>query len=634
MKADSSHPCGSWHSPLSAADVAGASNRISEVRVHGDSVYWLEQLVNENGRTTLVRWRNGQGRQLLPAPFNCRSRVHEYGGGAYALDGEVIYFVNDADQQIYRLAEGETPQALTREPRSRYADLHCAGEFLIAIEEVHGSDDSPPANRLVSIDQRGHVRVLCAQHDFYASPTCCRQSRRLVWLCWDHPAMPWQSTRLMLASLQSDGSIGPPEPVCGGNGVSVFQPQWSDAGELYYVSDSSGWWNLYRRHAGTGDEHALLPMSAEFGLPQWVFAQSMYCLCGDKLIACCNHNGSHRLIELDTRTLQARDIACDDNWFEYLSGNRHGFACLAASPRHSGRVRSYRPAQGFANLTETAIPLAAPYIAEARAMTFRSRHGDDIHANYYPPRHPDHPGDQLPPLIVLCHGGPTAQASPALDIKKQFWTTRGFALLDVNYSGSTGYGRAYQDRLLGQWGVRDVHDVCDAAREAVRLGLAHPGQLIIKGSSAGGYTVLAALTFEDTFHAGASYYGISDLTALTGDTHKFEAHYLDSLIGPWPAQQALYRQRSPINHVERLDCPVIFLQGEEDRVVPKSQAECMVTALEGKRIAVSYLLFSGEQHGFRQRQTLIDALEAELCFYRRIFRLGKPDCALAIRNFP
>ena len=626
MNNHTASPCGAWDSPISAAMVATASNRISELIAHRHSLYWLEQLADEKGRTTIVRYCDNQTRHLLQKDFNCRSRVHEYGGGAFTLHNDAIYFVNDSDQQVYFFREGDTPTQLTDKPGCRYADLTPAGDALVAIEEDHTVDAAMPANRLVLITPEGEVITLCEEYDFYASPAY--SNGKLAWLCWRHPDMPWDATRLMLAGLDDD-KLFDRQCIHGGDGVSVFQPQWSSAGELYYVSDKSGWWNLYRYRQQ--QHQALLPMQAEFGLPQWVFAQSMYCIRGNTLYACCNQNGRQQILELDLASQTSRPVASENIWFAYLTATDDGFACVASSSVSSGNVFVYQPDEHC--ITDNAQhALDENLISKAQPLTLLSRHGDDIHANYYPPRNPAYTQSEAPPMIVLSHGGPTAQSHPGFELKKLFWTSRGFAILDVNYSGSTGYGKAYQNRLKGEWGRRDVTDVCDAALAAVEQGLADANQLIIKGSSAGGYTVLAALTFENTFHAGASYYGISDLTTLAADTHKFEAHYLDRLIGPYPEQKQRYLERSPINHVERLNCPVIFFQGEEDRVVPKSQAERMAAALDEKGIPVVCLLFEGEQHGFRQAQTIIDTLEAELCFYRRIFRLGEPDCALEIRN--
>ena len=630
MNKQSAMPCGSWPSPLSADRVAAASNRISDIRARGDRLYWLEQLASEKGRTTIICHHNGRQQSILPEAWHCRSRVHEYGGGALAVDADTIYFVNDADQQIYTLSEGGTPQQLTHKPGCRYADLTPAGEVLLAVEEDH-TEGTMPANRLVCVTRDGTVTTLCAGHDFYASPAWF--DGMLAWLCWDHPDMPWDSTRLMLARL--DGCrLGKAQQIHGGDGVSVFQPQWSDKGELVFVSDQSGWWNLYRYLPTAGGIMPLLPMQAEFGLPQWVFGQSTYCMTAGALVACCNRNGRQHLIRLDLASLQHERIASANCWFEYLTATQSGFACVATSTTRNSGVYLYQPdEQCLTDGPDEALPAAC--ISQAQSLELRSRHGDSIHAHYYPPCHPacTLAEGETPPLIVLTHGGPTAQSHAGFDIKKQFWTSRGFALLDVNYSGSTGYGKAYQQRLHGQWGRRDVSDVCDAALAVVELGLANANQLIIKGSSAGGYTVLAALTFENTFHAGASYYGISDLATLVSDTHKFEARYLDRLLGPYPEQQHIYRERSPIQHTERLNCPVIFFQGTEDRVVPRSQAERMAAALDEKHIPVACLLFEGEQHGFRRAQTIIDSLQAELCFYRKIFRLGEADCELAIRNF-
>lgn len=631
---------GNWPSPITASMVATASNQLSEITVYADSVYWLERLSSEKGRTTIMRHHNGQTTALMPAPYNCRSRVHEYGGGSYSVSCDGLFFVNDSDQQIYLLKDHVDITKITT-TGSRFADIQYAGSFLIAVLEDHSTGSELPDNRLVSINvSNGDIHTLCAQHDFYASPRVDiddEGNMQLAWLCWNHPDMPWDATLLMVANLSDTGSIASISKVAGGGAVSIFQPSWSPDHTLYYVSDQSGWWNLYRSECGTDTQQALLPMQAEFGQPQWVFAQSTYCFSDNNtLIASCNRDGYQRLLQLELSSLQYEWLNSEHNNFDSLSGNAGSFACLQTSARQSAAI--YFHSNGAATKLSAdngQEALQAAWISQAEPYTLSSRFGDNIYANYYPPCNADIEIDNntKPPLIVLSHGGPTGQSSACFDIKKQFWTSRGFAILDVNYSGSTGYGKTYQQRLHGNWGIRDVTDVCDAALAMVKLGLADENKLIIKGSSAGGYTVLAALTFETVFKAGASYYGISDLQALAQDTHKFEARYLDKLVGNYPQHKQRYLDRSPINHVDRLNCPVIFFQGDEDKVVPKSQAEKMVTALDKKNIPVAYLLFKGEQHGFRQAQTIIDTLNAELCFYKKIFKLGgDEDCDLIIRN--
>ncbi len=625
---------GNWHSPISADRVAAGSVSVSETRLYDGALYWLERRPQDKGRTTIVCYQSGQITDCLPDEYNCRSRVHEYGGGAYTVSASGIFFVNDEDQQIYHLHHGNfSVTAITRKPGCRYADIQVDEhkQRLIAVEEDHTGEQSEPDNTLVTIDLKdGDVRCLCRQHDFYASPRIDTSSRQLCWLSWNHPNMPWDGCQLYAADYTDDHTLSPPQLIAGDDATSIFQPQWHH-GTLYYVSDTSGWWNLYRYSDGSSIN--LCPQSAEFGLPQWVFAQSTYCFCNNRLIACRNHAGSQTLVEIDLATHAVKQIPSPYTQFDYLTSDDNDVAFIAASASQPAAVTTWTDDAFHTVTPDPDDKLDSRYCSSPVAYQLTSRHGDNIHASYYPPANPHHDTDTCtPPLIVIGHGGPTGQSSNSFDLKKLYWTSRGFAILDVDYSGSTGYGRDYKNRLAGQWGQRDVSDMCDAALAMVERGLAAADKLIIKGSSAGGYTVLAALTFEDVFHAGASYYGISDLETLTTDTHKFESHYLDSLIGAYPQMKLTYQQRSPIHFTDRLNCPVIFFQGEEDKVVPKEQAETMVKALDAQGIPVAYLLFAGEQHGFRQAQTIIDALEAELCFYRRIFEPGETDCELEISN--
>jgi dipeptidyl aminopeptidase/acylaminoacyl peptidase len=577
---------------------------------------------------------------ITPPVLNVRSRVHEYGGGACLVDGDTAYLVHFDDQRIYRIGPDAAPRPLTLEfpsPGVRYADLALdrPRNRLLCVCEDHRRTGQEPRNYLVAIplgrdpgSRPDPGQVLVEGDDFYSNPRLSPDGTRLAWLSWSHPHMPWDETRLWVAELGADGRPRNRRLIAGGHGESVFQPRWSPAGVLHFVSDRSGWWNLYRRDSDSS--RPLCPMEAEFGLPQWVFGMSTYAFTDTGRLACTyTRNGLWHLARIDPvdGRLDEADTPYSD--FSDLAGGPDRVILRAASPAHPPAIVTYRPADGrleTLHRSTTDLPDRA-YLSMPRPIDFPSRDGKGAHALYYPPTNPDcrAPQGELPPLLVRSHGGPTAAASSALNLGYQYWTSRGFAVVDVNYGGSTGYGRAYRARLDGQWGVVDVDDCVDAATWLVERGLADPQRCAIRGSSAGGYTTLAALTFRDRFQAGASWYGIGDLEALLRDTHKFESRYLDHLIGPYPKALDRYRARSPIHAVQQLACPVIFLQGADDKVVPPNQAEAMVAALRRRGLPVAYLLFPGEGHGFRQAANLQRALEAELAFYAKVFGFVPAD---------
>ena len=632
-------PFGSWPSPITSALVTADSVHLDELRLHHTGIYWIERRPAEQGRCVLVRCSAGQNFDLIPSPYSARSRVHEYGGGVYCIADHGIYFVNDADQNIYFCPNGGSPVAITHSSHCRYADLQLdqVNNRLICIREYNSTDLSEPQNDLISIDLTSHTEsILHSGHAFYASPRLNNRGDRLCWLSWDHPDMPWENTTLYLADInpqyQLDNVhvIRHPES----DHTSFFQPEWSPDDRLYFISDLSGWWNIFRYDS---DEiQAICPRQLEFGLPQWVFAQSSYAFIDNNCILCAPiDSGMAQLaiLELSTGKLNALDHKW--NSFSSIQASTEQYCFIAASAHSFPEVINLQRGRTEIIRRSCTTELDAAYFSYAIPIEFRGRHQDVVYAIYYPPASKDFqaPPDEKPPLIVLCHGGPTAMTDPSLDMRKQYWTSRGFALLDVNYSGSTGYGRDYRERLNGNWGIRDAEDCCDAAMHLVNQGLADPERLIIKGSSAGGYTVLCALTFHNTFSAGASYYGIGELESLLADTHKFESRYLDRLIGTYPENRQLYQQRSPINYVESLNCPVIFFQGTEDSVVPKEQAEKMFAALKNKGIPVAYVPFEGEQHGFRKSETIQRALDAEYAFYVSIFSIPvRLDFELQIEN--
>jgi dipeptidyl aminopeptidase/acylaminoacyl peptidase len=489
------------------------------------------------------------------------------------------------------------------------------------------------------LDGEGETQVLVSGNDFYSSPRLSPDGKQLAWLTWNHPNMPWDGTELWVAQLRADGSLGQRQQVAGGVDESVFQPQWSPDGVLYFVSDQSGWWNLYRAQAGEWRVEPLCEMEAEFGVPQWGFDMSTFAFeSARRLICTFVQAGNSYLASLDTETLELEPIEVPYSLLAGLRAAPGRAVFVGGSPTKPEELvqLDLNTGQRYVLRRSEELSVDAGYLAVPRAIEFPTENGLTAHAFFYPPKNRDYaaPPDERPPLFVISHGGPTDARSDVLSWRVQYWTSRGFAVLDVNYGGSTGYGRAYRQRLNGQWGVVDVDDCVNGARYLLGLGLVDGQRLVIRGGSAGGYTTLCALTFRDVFKAGASYFGIGDLEALARDTHKFESRYLDRLVGPYPERRDLYRERSPINFTERLACPVIFLQGLDDQVVPPNQAEMMVQALRAKGIPVAYLPFEGEQHGFRRAENIKRALDAELYFYSRVFGfdLAEPIEPITIEN--
>jgi dipeptidyl aminopeptidase/acylaminoacyl peptidase len=619
---------GFWTSPITSDLIVARSIGLSEVRLDGPDLYWLESRPDEAGRSVVVRYRGGVAADVTPRPFDVRTRVHEYGGGAWTVAGGALYFSHDADRRLYRLDPGAAEASPITAPGPwRYADgiIDRDRQRWIGVREDHTAAGREPVNAIVSIDlDSGDARVLAAGHDFYSSPKLSPDGRRLAYLAWDHPRMPWMGTTLYVQDLKSGQSIA----LAGGEKESIFQPEWSfDGAHLYFVSDRTGWWNLYSLDMSqpAATPRNLTPISAEFGRPQWVFGMSAYACAGPHRIVASNvERGLTRLALLDTSTAASTplDLPFTDFSSVHAAGDRVLFRAGSATTPASVVFLNLATG-GFETLkTSTALagdPALASHFTGVRSIEFPTTGGRSAFALYYPPHNPgcEAPSGEKPPLLVKCHGGPTSAASSTLDLRTQYWTSRGVAVLDVNYGGSTGYGRAYRERLDGQWGIVDVDDAVNGARYLAQQGLVDGRRSVIAGGSAGGYTVLAALTFRDYFSGGASYYGVSDLGVLVRDTHKFESRYLDSLVGAWPEMEAVYRQRSPIFHTERLSAPTIFFQGDEDPVVPPNQAELMVDALRKKGTPVVYLLFKGEQHGFRKSENIKRALDAELEFYQK-----------------
>ena len=639
-------PYGSWESPLTAARVTAGALRLDQIQLDGDDVYWVEGRASEGGRYVIVKMSpDGATSDVTPAGFNVRSRVNEYGGAAYTVDRGTIYFSNFEDQRLHWQLPGRSPEPLTPQGYF-YSDYRIDPHHnrLIGVREDHSKGDAEPPLTIVSIDcdhigpprdssshseraEAGAGRVLVSGADFYSDPIVSPDGRSLAWIQWNHPNMPWDGTELWIAALNADGALGARQQIAGGVDESIFQPEWSPDGTLYFVSDRTGWWNLYRR-VGTTIEpvHA---MAAEFGKPQWTFSMVTYAFISEeRLVATYADGGCWKmaLVDVTARTFEPINLPVEP--IESIRADRRAIYCVGGSateplaivrvPLDSMTAEVLRSSSGE--------QIAAEWLSLPEAVTFRVTPGStsasrDVHAFYYAPKNPGAtaPGGERAPLLVLTHGGPTGATSDVLDPEVQFWTSRGFAVLDVNYSGSTGYGRPYRDRLRGQWGIVDVEDAVGGAEAMVAQGKADGARLMIRGGSAGGYTTLAALTFHSTFSAGASYYGISDIEVLAHDTHKFESRYLDSLIGPYPAARDLYVKRSPIHFTDRLSCPLILFQGLDDKVVPPNQSAMMAEALRKKGVKVAYVTFEGEQHGFRKEENIIRALEEELAFYRDVF---------------
>jgi dipeptidyl aminopeptidase/acylaminoacyl peptidase len=559
---------------------------------------------------------------VFDGAFSARDTVHEYGGAPYAVAGGVVYFCNYFDeQQLYRVAPGSVPQRITSQKNVRYADFSLDGarNRLIAVRENHNVN--PVKNEIVSISLDGSatITILATGNDFYSSPRLSPDGQLLGWLTWNFPNMPWTSNELWISQLGTNGQPIKPEQVAGMVPESIFQPEWSPNGDLYFVSDRTDWWNLYRWVRGKVEPVA--PRPAEFGQAQWFFGMCTYAFESAERIVCAfTERGSWHLASINTKTLEFVPIDSPYEEITYVRAAAGSAVFCAGSPKDELAVVRLDLATTSFSILQRSVPeqpQLKPYLTVPRPIEFPTSNGESAYAFYYSPHNLDFqpPMGELPPLIVKTHGGPTAATSSTLDLRIQYWTSRGFAVVDVNYGGSTGYGRKYRFRLEKSWGIVDLNDSVNAAEHLTTENLADPKRLAISGGSAGGYTTLCALTFRTVFRAGASYYGIGDLEMLAKDTHKFESHYMDWLIGQYPEQAKLYKERSPINFVGKLNVPVAFFQGEDDPIVPPNQSATMADALRQRGVPYSYLLFKGEQHGFRNGQNIKRSLDAELYFY-------------------
>ena len=644
-------PYGSWKSPITTALIVSGAVGLGQVALEDDNVYWVEMRPSEGGRMVIAR-RNADGTttDVTPPPYSARTRVHEYGGGAFLVADGTVYFSNFSDQRMYRRNPGGEPQAITPDAPLRYADgvLDRVRGRIICVREDH-TGEGEPVNTIVAVDAEGRSPqvTLFSGSDFCAAPRLSPDGRSLAWLAWNHPNMPWDGTTLLAAEIDRDGNLGEAQTVAGGPSASsgwdesVLQPLWSPGGELHFVSDRNGWWNLYRWRSGS--VQPVLEMQAEFARPQWVFDPAAYGFLDDGRIACSYvergvwHIG---IIDAEAGTLTPLDLPYSEMGRGELRTSGQSVVFIAGAPDRPMSLLSLDVARGTVETLQQAheLEVEPAYISPPEPVEFETTGGMTAHALYYPPRNPDYvaPEGERPPLLVKSHGGPTAAASTALDLGIQFWTSRGFGVVDVNYGGSTGYGTEYRRRLNGAWGITDVDDCVNAARFLAGRSDADPERLAIDGASAGGYTTLAALTFHDVFKAGTSLYGVSDLEALARETHKFESRYLDSLVGPYPERQDLYAERSPINHTHLLSCPLLLLQGLEDEIVPPNQAEMMFEAVKSKGLPTAYVPFEGEQHGFRRSENMERALETELYFYSRVFGFELADDVepVEIENLP
>ena len=632
-------PYGSWNSPITSDLIVKESIGLSQIKLDQNDIYWIEMRPSEGGRQVIVRYpSDGQRVDVTPRAFNARTRVHEYGGGDYAAHGGVVYFSNFADQQLYRQADGLTPQAIAQESGQdargaqagtallRYADavVDTKRNRVICVREDHRLKDREATNTLVAIPCDGRAaKVLGSGNNFYSSPRLSPDASRLAWLQWNHPNMPWDGCELWTGEFATDGSIADKQLVAGAIDESIFQPEWSPDGTLYFVSDRTGWWNIYRTKPDEAIE-CVCEMEAEFGAPQWVFGLSTYAFeSADRIVCTFAEQGIWRLGLIDTRRRKLERIETPYTEISFVRAAPGRAVFRAGSPTEPFSIIEMDLATRKTKVLQRAgnLNLDAGYISEPRPIEFPTENGLTAYGFFYPPKNRDFvaPANDKAPLLVKSHGGPTSATIAVLMPGIQYWTSRGVAVLDVNYGGSTGYGRAYRERLNGAWGIVDVDDCCNGAKFLTARGEVDGDRLMIDGGSAGGYTTLCALVFRDAFKAGASYYGVSDLEALEKDTHKFESRYSDSLIGPYPERRDLYLERSPINFAENLSCPVIFFQGLEDKVVPPNQAEMMVEALRKKGVPVAYVAFEGEQHGFRRAENIKRALDGELYFYARVF---------------
>lgn len=625
-------PYGTWPSIVTTDLVTSGSVGLGSPVIDADTLYWLETRPDEGGRVSLWRQGSDGGREPVTAePFNVRSRVHEYGGGAYAVRDGIVVFSDFSDGRLHTVRDGRTTP-LTAAGSHRYADLrlHPAKGLVLAVREDHSGTGEPVTTIVaLSLDGHGNETVLCSGADFYADPELS-DTGELAWTEWNHPAMPWDATRIRRGRLTEDLDVVDVTDVAGGETESAVHPRWAPGGELIFVSDRTDWWNLYALRDGMVTP--LWPDAAEFATPQWAFGDQPYVVLGSRqLLVSRISEGLTSVAILDRDTGTLRPILAEGLYGPLTAGGGRAAAVIEGADRPARLAVVDLSTETWTDIRRAGDQSLPPdWVSAPRAVRWPSTLADvpgEVHGWYYPPTNPTRsaPEGERPPLITLSHGGPTGFADTAFTLSLQYWTSRGFAVLDVNYRGSTGYGRPYRDALRGRWGVVDVADCVDGAAFLADQGLADPARLIVRGGSAGGYTTLQALTTTDVFTAGISFYGVADPEALARDTHKFEARYLDGLIGPYPEAIEIYHERSPILHVDRLSVPLLLLQGSEDAVVPPNQAETMAAAVRAKGLPVAVIMFAGEGHGFRRTDSIKTALEAQLFFLGKVFGFTPAD---------
>ena len=627
---------GSWKSPITSALLTSSGIGFSEVQFSDGQVYWLESRPDEGGRVAIVRCSaDGKTNDAVPQTFSARSRAHEYGGGAYFVHKDTIFFSNFKDQRLYRQEPKSEAVAITPEPGKpaslRYADGRVTpdGQTIFCVRERH-EEGREAINEIVSMpaDGSSSPRIILEGYDFYSFPRISPDGKRLAWTCWRHPQMPWDGTELWVGEL-NEGWVTSAHHVAGSVNESIFQPEWSPDGTLYFLSDRTGWWNLYAERS-----NMIVPIfeiEAEIGVPQWLFGYSRYTFLSNDRVACVyDKDGLEHLVLIDLRTKKVDPLATPYTVFGCVTSDGKSTLFLAAaSGSRAAEVAALDVRNNNVRVLKRSlnVDIDAGYLSQPEPIEFPTSGGLNAYALFYPPKNKDFagPATERPPLLVISHGGPTSATTSALRLSVQYWTSRGIAIVDVNYGGSTGYGRAYRERLKAQWGIVDVEDCINAARYLEKRGEVDGKRMAIRGGSAGGYTTLCALVFHHVFAAGASYYGVADLETLARDTHKFESRYEDGMVGPYPASAKLYRERSPVHFADRLSCPVILFQGLEDKVVPPSQAETMIAALRAKRLPFAYVAFPTEGHGFREAVNIQRSIEAESYFYSRIFGFTLSD---------
>ena len=639
-------PYGSWKSLITSDLIVGGAVSYSDVVVVADYIYWIESRPAERGRRVLCRRAGVDGsiEQLTPDGFNVRTRVHEYGGASYLVEGNVVFFQNFADQLLYRHEIGSEPKAISSAGLF-YGDFRFDRKRnqIVGIQEDHGISDIEAMNTIVTLNPAGPNAdggaVVVSGTDFVSDARISPDGTKMVWLQWNHPMMPWDAAELWLGDLDSDGRVHNQVQIAGGNGSSVFQPSWTPGGDLIYVDDKSDWWNFYRYR--NGEFEHLAAQEAEFGRPAWVVGMSTYAIIDDhRLICAIMRQGTWSIGDLNLDTGQLTEVPTPFQDVASLSADGQIVGFVAGAPTMPTAVYRHDLATGetVAIAKGTGTPIDPSWLSAPTAISYPTSDGQIAHAFLYLPKNPDYvaPEGELPPLIVSSHGGPTSATGMTMNLSYQFWTSRGFAFLDVNYRGSTGYGRPYRDALQDTWGEYDVDDCVYGAQYLVGQGLVDGERLAVRGGSASGYLTLAALTFRDTFKAGCSLYGISDLEIMALETHKFESRYLDGLIAPYPEGIEIYRERSPLYHIEQLNTPLILFHGLEDKVVPPNQSELIYDALKAKGVPVAIVLYEGEQHGFRQAANIKRTLDGELYFYSRIFGFTPADVIepVEIANLP